>query len=293
MINNVFSMTGFGKSEGNISPQKKVLIEIKSLNSKSIEVGLKLPNLLKSKELEIRNIIIHTLIRGKIDVYVQLISEKNSGIKINTEQIMYYLEQLHEIKDHKTWSEADKLQFISTLPDITTHSQEEFSEVEWNALLTHLEAAIHNVMEFRKAEGISITKDLEKNIHVIKKLLQEIMEIDQTRTDEIRSKIKLKILEYIDEQKVDNNRLEQELIYYIEKSDTSEEKARLQQHLVFFEECMLEKNDIGKKLGFITQEIGREINTLGSKTNHADIQKKVVLMKDALEKIKEQCANVL
>ena len=280
------SMTGYGKSEVQLE-NKKVTIEIRSLNSKNLDINARFPTLYKEKEMEVRKWLSSKLLRGKIDLalFVETTGEE-TFTRINTAIVESYLEQLEGIR-----KEADILSIAMRLPDVLKTEREELDEEEWQKI----EGAIHKATEqlnmFRTSEGNELKRDFEHRIAVLEQKLAEVVSIDPERLEGIRTRLEKSIQELKSD--VDENRFEQELIYYLEKLDITEEKVRLNKHLSYFLESLNEKESNGKKLGFISQEMGREINTIGSKANFAPMQKVVVEMKDELEKIKEQLLNVL
>jgi uncharacterized protein (TIGR00255 family) len=288
------SMTGFGKTTCEL-PSKRIIIEIKSLNSKQLDINTRLPNLYREKDFVIRNEIGQKLQRGKIDVTFYLESIMPDKIsQINEAVISEYHDQLKHVAEKLGISDnTDFLRIIMPLPDTMKTAQPELDEEEWLVVQEGLGKAIEQLDEFRKQEGASMLQDVKQHTGNIRKLLEQIAPFEKQRTE----KIKVRIHENLDELalngKVDENRFEQELIYYIEKLDISEEKVRLKNHIDYFEQTLEEEIPIGKKLGFISQEMGREINTLGSKASDSDIQRLVVNMKDDLEKIKEQILNIL
>ncbi len=288
----IHSMTGYGKAICEL-PGKKITIELKSLNSKQLDLATRLPNLYREKELEVRNNLAQKIVRGKADfgVFTEILAgERNTQINANV--IENYYRQLREITDHLHLDGVDYLSSIMHLPDTIKTEQAEFDEAEWQKISVAIDEAIDNFIAFRTQEGKALEADLRTRISLIDKALQEVPKYEKPRIDRIRERIEKNLEELIGKQNVDQNRLEQELIFYIEKLDINEEKVRLKNHLKYFLETMDEPY-AGKKLGFIAQEIGREINTLGSKANDADMQKLVIIMKDELEKIKEQILNVL
>lgn len=285
------SMTGFGKSTASFF-DKKVVVEIRSLNSKNLDVYLKVPSLYKSKEIEIRKLIGNQLDRGKIEAIVTIENtSKSDAYAVNKALATKYLNELKELSAHEIKDDSTLLATVVRLPDVLISKEEQVSEDEWISLKKTVEEALDHLVDFRKQEGAALKKDFELNISRIGNLLKEVPQYEQERIDTIRERMH-KSLEELSE-KVDENRFEQELIFYIEKLDVSEEKVRLENHLSYFKETLNQTGPVGKKLGFITQEIGREINTLGSKANHSELQKIVVNMKDCLEKIKEQVLNTL
>src|ERR1035437_6734605 len=286
------SMTGFGKEEATIK-NKRVSIEIRSLNSKGLDVNTRMPNLYREKELSLRNLLSEKLERGKIDFSINVESSEGiRGTQINKTVVKNYHAQLKSIAKELKVEQNDLMGMIMRLPDVMKSEKEEFDEAEWKQILKLIESAIKKLDVFRAREGKVLENDLRKRIDLILKSLSVVEQDDNDRIIAIREKIRKGIEELVTKDKVDNNRFEQELIYYIEKLDITEEKVRLKTHCDFFLKTMNEAAS-GKKLGFISQEIGREINTIGSKANDASIQKIVVQMKDELEKIKEQLNNVL
>ncbi len=283
------SMTGFGKATIQIA-NKKITVEIKSLNSKGIDLNVRLPYVYREKELTIRNEIAQKLERGKIDctVFIENTADETATI-INVGVVQSYMAQLKEI--NPTADTTELMKMAIRIPDSLKIAREEINETEWATIHKTINQGIDNILNFRAEEGKSLDKEFKLRIANIRSYMQQALEIDPERVANIKTKLRTAI----DELKVnvDENRFEQELIYYLEKLDISEEKVRLNNHLDYFLETILEPNANGRKLGFITQEMGREINTMGSKSNHAEMQKLVVQMKDELEKIKEQVLNVL
>lgn len=285
-------MTGYGKDEATIK-DKRVSVELRSLNSKGLDVNTRMPGVYREKELSVRNLIAEKLERGKIDLSIYVESAEGiRGTQINKEVVKSYYSQLKKIGKDLKEDHDDLLEIIMRLPDVMKAEREEFDETEWKQILKVLDSAIKKMDQFRMKEGKSLENDLRMRIDLIQKALTKVAADDNNRIAAVREKIRKGIEEMVATDKIDNNRFEQELIYYIEKLDITEEKVRLKTHLDFFLKTMNE-NASGKKLGFIAQEIGREINTIGSKANDAEIQKIVVEMKDELEKIKEQLNNVL
>jgi len=288
------SMTGYGKAEI-ILPDKKVSIEIKSLNSKNNDTFVKLPNAYRSKELEIRQTINEKLQRGKIDV--NIFYELNAGVtpvSVNKELVKSYYQQLREIdKELGVASYESLLDVVMRLPDTIKAEKNEFEEAEWLKIKEILLLAIAQLDSFRVQEGKALEKEMLVNVDNIVKGLGEIGSYEKARMGKIREKLNFQLQELKITEDIDKNRFEQELIYYLEKMDISEEKARLANHCSYFRETIQNEENAGKKLGFILQEMGREINTLGSKAGDFDMQKIVVNMKDELEKIKEQILNIL
>ena len=285
------SMTGFGKANGHFN-DKKISIEVRSLNSKGLDLNLKLPSSFRDLETPIRKIVTEALLRGKMDlgIYIESQQQQSAGL-INEQVANAYFEKLKSLNSAWGTHTQDYLALVLRMPDVLTSQQEELSEVETTFILDLVAEACAQLQKFRRQEGLSLAKDLMSNLDQIQQELIAIAPFEQERVAQVRERIQ-KGLASIEESRVDVNRLEQEMIYYVEKLDISEEKQRLQQHLTYFTET-LNQEASGKKLGFIAQEMGREINTLGSKCNHSEIQRRVVVMKDHLEKIKEQVLNAL
>ena len=287
-------MTGFGKSVAEI-PQKKVSIEIKSLNSKSLDLNARLPWLYKEKESEIRNIISQKLDRGKIDLSINFdILDSEIVPVINKSVVKNYYEQLKEIAGELNLHTDDQLlSTIMRLPDALKTEKPELDENEWKLVREKLIEAIEQLDAYRIEEGRSIEADLSKCFDKILGSLDEIEKFEGSRIERIRERLNASLIESLGTENIDKNRFEQELIFYLEKLDINEEKVRLRKHCEYFLEKIASFPPNGKILNFISQEVGREINTIGSKANDASIQKLVVMMKDELEKIKEQSLNVL
>lgn len=287
------SMTGFGKAicetEG-----KKISVEIRSLNSKQIDINAKMPWIYKSKEIELRNIINAKLERGKVDysVFVDLLGEQ-AAPQINRSVVKNYYDQLTSIAGELYIDKNEQLlSIIMRMPETLRTVKDELDEEEWLTLKKVTEEALLRLHKYREEEGMSLMSDLSEKIINILSLLKEIEPFDLERIENVKERLR-KSLSESEIEKIDSNRFEQELIYYLEKLDLNEEKVRLKQNCEYFLETMKQNEANGKKLGFISQEIGREINTIGSKANNASIQRLVVKMKDELEKIKEQVLNIL
>lgn len=286
------SMTGFGKASQELS-DKTINIEIRSLNSKSADISLRLSSGLRNYELELRNEISKQLERGKIDLSIFIESKKaEMPVEINVELAKAYHKQLKNLALELNEPIDNALQQVLKFPDVLKNERKETDENEWKLIKHCLNSALDELNNFRDIEGLSLKKDFEIRISKINTCLEEIKTLDLIRINAIKNRIRNNIEEVIGKPNLDENRFEQELIYYIEKLDINEEKVRLKTHLDYFIDTCNEKS-AGRKLNFISQEIGREINTIGSKANDAQIQKLVVLMKDELEKIKEQANNVL
>ena len=286
------SMTGFGKVTAEL-PTKKVTVEIKALNSKQLDLSTRIPSIYKEKEMQIRSRLLQTLERGKVDfaIYIEYIGKEASS-QINQEAVMSYFAQLKELSDKlgiSAPSSWDELQLVLRMPDVIKTDPVEVDEDEWNVVKQAIDEAIQHLCDFRIQEGAMLQKLFTQKVSNIAALLNDVEPYEKERIE----KIKGRILDNLEKLAVDydKNRFEQEMIYYIEKLDVNEEKNRLDNHLKYFLETMETGHGQGKKLGFIAQEMGREINTLGSKSNHADMQKIVVRMKDELEQIKEQVVH--
>ncbi len=285
------SMTGFGKTTGTYQG-KKVSVEVRSLNSKSLDLNVRIASTYRELEPIIRSTVAHSLDRGKVDVMVNLDSTGDlKSVVVNKDLASAYYKDLKEVNALIGEESSDYLALIMRLPDILVNTREEIDEAEKEWILELLQSACTQLNEFRRQEGVALEKEFDLRISDIRQLLHEVPKYEHARIDVLKERMR-KGLEELENVNYDANRLEQELIYYIEKLDVSEEKMRLANHLDFFQETM-KLPFCGKKLGFIAQEIGREINTLGSKSNNAEMQKLVVEMKDNLEKIKEQILNTL
>ena len=290
----VQSMTGYGKANGKFG-EKNIIVEIRTLNSRQTDIGIRTPVLYREKESEIRNLLAERLVRGKIDC--NIFTEDNgddSAPQINREVVRNYFQQLKSISgEFQPGHEEHFLSIIMRLPEVLKTERQEISGEEWETALAILRKAMEEVQEYRTREGQSIELDLKKRIEEIQHLLKLVEPLEKERKERIRNRIRSNMEEYLASMNIDENRFEQEILYYLEKFDFSEEKSRLDHHCRFFMDTLKGNEPAGRKLSFIAQEIGREINTLGSKANDAGIQKMVVQMKDELEKIKEQLANIL
>ena len=285
-------MTGFGKATLELN-DKKIQVEIRSLNSKSADISLRLSSGLRNYELELRNDLSKQLERGKIDLSIYIESNKaETPVEINTELAKAYHEQLKHLAAELNEPLDKSIAQILKFPDVLKSEKKETDENEWQQIKICISNAIEQLNNFREVEGLALMKDFEKRLFNINQCLDEVSVLDVLRINAIKTRIRNNIDEVIGKSKIDENRFEQELIYYVEKLDINEEKVRLKTHLDYFIETCKE-NSAGRKLNFISQEIGREINTIGSKANDATMQKLVVIMKDELEKIKEQANNVL
>ena len=289
----VKSMTGFGKGEAALR-NKKITVEIRSLNSKQLDLSLRLPAVYRQSEYEIRNLIARTIQRGKVDVFVTVESQAvETSARINREVFREYLRQMN---DTLSFSGIDAgydaiLPVIMRLPDVVATEAEAISEEENAALLAAVEAAAAHLDAFREQEGAILIADLLRRVELIEQYKTEVVPFEKARTETVKARILDNLSKLAVD--VDRNRLEQEMIFYIEKLDITEEKVRLTNHCNYFREVAASEECAGRKLGFIAQEMGREINTMGSKANNSEIQILVVKMKDELEKIKEQVLNIL
>jgi uncharacterized protein (TIGR00255 family) len=289
------SMTGFGRAEVD-NDRLKVVVEIKTLNSKFLDINIKLPKVFSEKEIEIRNLISRLLNRGKVNILVdyQGKGDDNKTQMINEELFKTYYNKLKSLAEGMDDKTTDLFRMSLLMPEVLdTENRDDLQEANWKDVLLTIEDSIRKCDEFRSEEGKTLEKEFKEYVKNIEDNLNEIEKIDPIRIDEIRTRIRGNINDLLPDIEVDENRFEQELIYYIEKLDISEEIVRLRSHLEHFKNTMDTSQSNGKKLNFISQEIGREINTIGSKANYAPIQKFVVIMKDELEKIKEQLLNIL
>ena len=288
------SMTGYGKADAEFQG-KKIHVEIKSLNSKALDLTTRVAQLYREKEMEMRAMIQSSLERGKVEfsLWVEK-GETVTAASINGNIVAAYAQQIKEISDKLGWNfPADPWSVIVRLPEITqSNAVETLSEEEWGVVRQAVQEAIDHLVAFRKQEGVALAAKFAEKLDNIAALMEQIVPFEQSRVAKIRERLETR-LEELKGVDYDKNRLEQELIYYIEKLDISEEKQRLANHLNYFRETMQNGHGQGKKLGFIAQEMGREINTTGSKSNQAEMQNIVVKMKDELEQIKEQVLNVL
>lgn len=283
------SMTGFGKSVMHL-PGKKITIEVKSLNSKNLDLNIRMPQAFREMELLLRNQVAGALERGKIElcIYVEQSADQIAG-KINATVISMYMEQLKCILPLA--DETELLKMAIRMPESLKVEREELDTDEWASIQGAINEALHNLKEFRIAEGVALEKEFLLRVANIMTFMKEIASYESERIAAVRARLKSALVDL--QASVDENRFEQELIFYLEKYDITEEKVRLENHLNYFIETLAGHETNGRKLGFILQEVGREINTMGSKSNHANMQKLVVQMKDELEKIKEQVLNVL
>lgn len=283
------SMTGFGKATLQL-PTKKITVEAKSLNSKGLDLNVRMPSLYREMELGLRNEIALALERGKIDfsIFIESTAEQTST-KVNVPIVKAYIAQLQEVNADA--DETELMKMAIRMPDALKVERDEIDENDWVQIQTVIKEALANILNFRQAEGMSLEKEFQLRVANIRQYMNDALALDPERIQAIKDRLQTAISEL--KVNVDENRFEQELIYYLEKLDITEEKVRLTNHLDYFLETIKGTEANGRKLGFITQEMGREINTMGSKSNHAQMQKLVVMMKDELEKIKEQVLNVL
>jgi len=282
------SMTGFGKHTVQL-PSKKITVELKSLNSKSLDLNARMPSAYREKELELRKVIASSLVRGKIDfgLYIENTGNETSA-QVNEGVVRQYMKQLQSIAKGDDFK---LLEMALRLPDAMKTEREDIDEAEYQVIQKALKHALVEINKFRSEEGLVLENDFVQRIKKMESLLEEVIQIDPDRQSTIRERLEKAVTDIKAE--VDENRFEQELIYYLEKYDITEEKVRLTNHLDYFSKTLKSNDSNGKKLGFISQEIGREINTIGSKANYAPMQQLVVQMKDELEKVKEQMLNVL
>ena len=282
------SMTGYGKFVLQL-PTKKISIEVKSLNSKNLDLNTRMPSMYREKELDVRKFIASKLQRGKVDfsLYVEMTGEETST-QINKTVVKQYIKQLRDVVDG---DEIELLKVAMRLPDAVMTERDEIDESEWSTIAAGIDSSLEKIEQYRLDEGKALEDDFQTRVANISQLLDNVIAMDPDRIDGVRERLAKGVADI--KEKVDENRFEQELVYYIEKFDITEEKVRLKNHLDYFQKALKSEDSNGKKLAFIGQEMGREINTIGSKSNYAPMQKLVVQMKDELEKIKEQLLNVL
>ncbi|WP_177766545.1 YicC/YloC family endoribonuclease [Flavobacterium sp. I3-2] len=282
-------MTGFGKASMQL-PNKKITVEVKSLNSKNLDLNVRLPQAFREKELELRNVIAKELERGKVDfsIFVEVTAEETSS-KINAPIVLSYIEQMKNIIPNA--DETELMKMAVRMPDALKVERQEIDENEWESIQTVITEALQYINEFRRQEGAKLEVEFRNRIENIRNFMNQAVALDPERIAIVKERLRNNLVEL--QANVDENRFEQEIIYYLEKLDITEEKVRLTNHLDYFIETIEGSEANGRKLGFISQEMGREINTMGSKSNHSEMQKLVVQMKDELEKIKEQVLNVL
>jgi len=284
----ILSMTGFGRAE-TVYEGKKITVDIKSLNSKNFDLNVKTPLRYKEKEFEIRKLLNDKILRGKVDCYINCESlEDNNDVKINQDIVKNYIEQLRAVASDAP--DFEYLKMAVRMPDVLSTKNSELDEDEWKSLLAVVQDSVSKFIEFRQTEGNNLSDEIEKIVQNIEYNLGQVAQYEEERIQPIKDRYQAALKNF---ENIDETRYYQEMVYFVEKLDISEEKVRLSQHIKYYLEVMRNEDFNGKKLGFIAQEMGREINTLGSKANHSEIQKLVVEMKDDLEKIKEQTLNVL
>ena len=286
-------MTGFGKATKTIE-NKTFTVEVRSVNSKQLDLNLRMPSLYREKEIELRNFVAEKLVRGKVDLSL---SVENNGeektVQINQELAKIYFDDLQQLAKAVGRENEPLIPSLLRLPDIMKSEKTELNENEWKEILSVIDDAIVQFNQFRNTEGTTLEKEFTSRVNTILSLLKSVDPFEQERINTLKERIQKNLNELLAKENIDQNRFEQELIYYLEKFDVTEEKVRLKTHCNYFLSTIKDEQDQGRKLNFISQEMGREINTLGSKANHSEIQKLVVQMKDELEKIKEQLLNVL
>lgn len=284
----ILSMTGFGRAE-TVYEGTKITVDIKSLNSKNFDLNVKTPLRYKEKEFEIRKLLNDKILRGKVDCYINCESlEVSNDVKINEDIVKNYMDQLRAVASDAP--EFEYLKMAVRMPDVLSTKNSELEENEWKSLLAVVQDSVSKFIEFRQTEGNNLAEEIEKIVQNIENNLNQVSQYEEERIQPIKDRYQSALKNF---ENIDETRYYQEMVYFVEKLDISEEKVRLSQHIKYYLEVMRNEDFNGKKLGFIAQEMGREINTLGSKANHSEIQKLVVEMKDDLEKIKEQTLNVL
>lgn len=284
----ILSMTGFGRAE-TVYEGTKITVDIKSLNSKNFDLNVKTPLRYKEKEFEIRKLLNDKILRGKVDCYINCESLEDSiDVKINHDIVKNYMDQLRAVASDAP--EFEYLKMAVRMPDVLSTKNSDLDENEWKSLLAVVQDSVSKFIEFRQTEGNNLAEEIEKIVQNIENNLNQVGQYEEERIQPIKDRYQTALKNF---ENIDETRYYQEMVYFVEKLDISEEKVRLSQHIKYYLEVMRNEDFNGKKLGFIAQEMGREINTLGSKANHSEIQKLVVEMKDDLEKIKEQTLNVL
>ncbi|WP_379970103.1 YicC/YloC family endoribonuclease [Epilithonimonas sp. UC225_85] len=284
----ILSMTGFGRAE-TVYEGTKITVDIKSLNSKNFDLNVKTPLRYKEKEFEIRKLLNDKILRGKVDCYINCESlEVSNDVKINEDIVKNYMDQLRAVASDAP--EFEYLKMAVRMPDVLSTKNSDLDENEWKSLLEVVQDSVSKFIEFRQTEGNNLAEEIEKIVQNIENNLNQVAQYEEERIQPIKDRYQSALKNF---ENIDETRYYQEMVYFVEKLDISEEKVRLSQHIKYYLEVMRNEDFNGKKLGFIAQEMGREINTLGSKANHSEIQKLVVEMKDDLEKIKEQTLNVL
>lgn len=288
------SMTGYGRDERS-SQHLRIKTEIRALNSKFLDFSPRIPKELADRESEIRNLVSDELKRGKVMLSIELELDDESDLEVQVDEARFkaYFDKFDALSKKVNDQSSDLVKLALQAPDVIKQQEIDPESLPWKDIKSGIKEAINQCLKFRKQEGEALTNKLTDYISNIRGGLKSVEENDASRTDNIRSRLQKNLDELKDRVQVDENRFEQELIFYLERLDISEEKVRLKQHLDYFDEVLQKEDFAGKKLGFISQEIGREINTIGSKANHAEIQRTVVMMKDELEKIKEQNLNIV
>ena len=287
------SMTGYGKANGSFAT-KNITAEIKSLNSKSFDLTIKLPSVYREKELDLRSMLSEKLGRGKVDLNISFENaEGQKRITINQSLALSYLKEINLLMDAGGLQRDENiLSALLSMPDVMQSEKNELDENEWQVVVEIIEEATNALVQFRETEGARLEEDIQARVEIIENLRLEVEAYLPERLQTVRDRIQKNLADLVNHDETDKNRLEQEIIYYLEKLDITEEHTRLKGHCIYFLDTMKENGMVGKKLAFISQEMGREINTMGSKANHVAIQKLVVEMKDELEKIKEQLLNI-
>lgn len=289
----IHSMTGYGKAEGPVGT-RKFTVEIRALNSKQLDLNLRMPSMYKEKEMGMRRYLNTELVRGKVDMTIYYESDgADKKVQVNKTLMASYAEDLKEVAQNIGQENVDYMGLMIRIPEVLRTEREELDESEWKDIYALIQGAVVNLQEYRSTEGNATEEDFRARIGTIESLYNELEVPITARMENVKSRIKANLEEFVDQDKIDHNRFEQELIYFLEKLDISEERQRLKSNCDYFKEVLDTEEAQGKKLGFISQEIGREINTMGSKANDSDVQRIVVKMKDELEKIKEQVLNVL
>ena len=290
----LYSMTGFGRAEAMVN-SRQVVVEVKALNGKQFDIAVKLPPIIRSYELDIRNMLNALLQRGTIDLTVNIRQEGASKpMVVNTDLALFYYQGMKQIAEQTGLPQDNIISTLMRMPEVVAPAQDVLPEEEWESVKAVIEQAAKQLMEHRRNEGAALLKDINLRISNIEGLLEKVHPLEGERMERIRTRITQFLADMAGKENIDPNRFEQEMIYYLERMDVSEEKTRLKQHCTYFNDAVNDNDTaIGRKLNFILQEIGREINTLGAKANHAEIQQIVINMKDELEKAKEQILNIL
>lgn len=290
----IYSMTGFGRAEATVN-NRQVIAEVKALNGKQFDINTKLPPILRSYELDIRTLLSNLLMRGTIDLTVSIKQEGASKpMVVNTDLALFYYQGMKQIAEQTGLPQENIISTLMRMPEVVAPDTDVLPESEWENVKVVIVSAANQLMEHRMHEGAALLKDIRLRISNIEQLHEKIIPLEPERMERVRARLNQWLEDMTNKEKIDPNRFEQEMIYYLERMDFSEEKIRLKQHCTYFNDTINENDaSIGRKLNFILQEIGREINTLGSKANHAEIQQIVINMKDELEKAKEQILNIL